>query len=54
LIKKISTQNKNKYIKIFLNTYLKNRKIKKLNYSLIQILNFFDIKGFDYINFSIF
>ncbi len=40
LIKKISTQNKNTNIQIFLNTYLKNRKIKKLNYSLIQTLNF--------------
>ncbi len=40
LIKKISIQNKTKNIKIFLNNYLKNKKIKKFNYSLIETLNF--------------
>ena len=40
LIKKISIQNKTKNIKIFLNNYLKNKKIKKFNYTLIETLNF--------------
>ena len=45
LIKKISIQNKIKNIQIFLNNYFKNRKIKKLNYSLIQSLNFLTVRA---------
>lgn len=45
LVKKISTKNKIKNIKIFLNTYLKNRKIKKFNYSFIEVLNFLTLRA---------